>query len=281
MLEKLICPQCGGNELKPFGSAFKCEACGTILKDEPEPQPEHTHYVAPVSSFDDDNRFYNRDRNRDDNDDADYTKRIFGGVIGALAFVVIICLKACPHEQSTPDTNFTYNPPIIDTSIYSPTGILNSLMNDSTNRIKLDPDAPASYQENGITVQSVDLIHAGTIHNKSFLNLGWQMKVSLKKPVGFTKEKNKVFVGISFLIKDHTGAGIYLEEDLNKTLDDSGEDYHHYSKTCDIPFEISDAFHFSEAGNYFFEYRVWDKKSEHEISGTIPMHVLIVNTASN
>ena len=51
-LEKLICPQCGGNDLQPFGnSAYKCQSCGTILKDEPEVKvPETKHYVAPLSS---------------------------------------------------------------------------------------------------------------------------------------------------------------------------------------------------------------------------------------
>jgi hypothetical protein len=39
VLEKLICSQCGSNELQPFGaSAFKCESCGTILKVEDKPQ---------------------------------------------------------------------------------------------------------------------------------------------------------------------------------------------------------------------------------------------------
>ena len=52
-LEKLVCPQCGGNDLQPFGnSAYKCQACGTILKDE---QPvvkvvEVNHYSAPLSN---------------------------------------------------------------------------------------------------------------------------------------------------------------------------------------------------------------------------------------
>jgi uncharacterized protein (DUF983 family) len=42
-LEKLVCPQCGGNDLLPFGnSAYKCQACGTVLKD--------NHYSAPVST---------------------------------------------------------------------------------------------------------------------------------------------------------------------------------------------------------------------------------------
>lgn len=38
-LEKLVCSQCGSNELQLFGkSAYKCESCGTILKAEDKPQ---------------------------------------------------------------------------------------------------------------------------------------------------------------------------------------------------------------------------------------------------
>ena len=52
MLEKLLCPQCGGNDLKIFGeSAFKCEACGTILQNSEKEKPNiSSHYVAPVTS---------------------------------------------------------------------------------------------------------------------------------------------------------------------------------------------------------------------------------------
>jgi tRNA(Ile2) C34 agmatinyltransferase TiaS len=37
-LEKLLCPQCGGNDLETFGlKAFKCRFCGAVLKmGEPE-----------------------------------------------------------------------------------------------------------------------------------------------------------------------------------------------------------------------------------------------------
>lgn len=51
-LEKLICPQCGGNELNTFGqSAYKCESCGTILKDKAEDKKAKSdHYVAPLST---------------------------------------------------------------------------------------------------------------------------------------------------------------------------------------------------------------------------------------
>src|SRR6267142_468827 len=44
MLEKLICPQCGGNDLNLFGSsAYKCAACGTILAiDEKAAEPSHS-----------------------------------------------------------------------------------------------------------------------------------------------------------------------------------------------------------------------------------------------
>lgn len=51
-LEKLLCSQCGGNDLKPFGNAaYKCESCGTILRDEPdEKKIASDHFVAPVSN---------------------------------------------------------------------------------------------------------------------------------------------------------------------------------------------------------------------------------------
>ncbi len=39
-LQKLICTQCGSNELALFGkAAFKCESCGTILVDEKPSEP--------------------------------------------------------------------------------------------------------------------------------------------------------------------------------------------------------------------------------------------------
>lgn len=38
-MEKMVCPQCGSNEIEVFGSsAYKCESCGTVLKEEPAPQ---------------------------------------------------------------------------------------------------------------------------------------------------------------------------------------------------------------------------------------------------
>lgn len=40
-LQKLICTQCGSNELELFGkAAFKCESCGTILVEEKEKEPD-------------------------------------------------------------------------------------------------------------------------------------------------------------------------------------------------------------------------------------------------
>lgn len=39
-LQKLICTQCGSNELELFGkAAFKCESCGTILVEEKPKEP--------------------------------------------------------------------------------------------------------------------------------------------------------------------------------------------------------------------------------------------------
>jgi DNA-directed RNA polymerase subunit RPC12/RpoP len=39
-MQKIVCPQCGSNELTLFGSsAYKCESCGTILKDD-KPQQQ-------------------------------------------------------------------------------------------------------------------------------------------------------------------------------------------------------------------------------------------------
>ena len=62
-MEKLVCTQCGGNELKPFGAfAYKCESCGTILKEEEKtaPAPPPAHFSAPVRDFryDDENDDY-------------------------------------------------------------------------------------------------------------------------------------------------------------------------------------------------------------------------------
>lgn len=39
-LQKLICTQCGSNELELFGkAAFTCESCGTILVDDKPKEP--------------------------------------------------------------------------------------------------------------------------------------------------------------------------------------------------------------------------------------------------
>jgi transcription initiation factor TFIIIB Brf1 subunit/transcription initiation factor TFIIB len=55
-LQKLICTQCGSNELELFGrAAYKCESCGTILKEEkpkevPQPPPVQPKKEKPFRS---------------------------------------------------------------------------------------------------------------------------------------------------------------------------------------------------------------------------------------
>jgi hypothetical protein len=99
-MEKLICPQCGSNELAPFGAAFKCESCGTILKEDSstntekkpvEPPGPKTHYAAPATDFryDDENDGYeplstHTDGSDIDNTDTSATKLIFW-------IIVILC----------------------------------------------------------------------------------------------------------------------------------------------------------------------------------------------
>ena len=55
-LQKLICTQCGSNELKVVSSTvFECESCGTILKEEkpkeiPQPPPIQKPKEKPFRS---------------------------------------------------------------------------------------------------------------------------------------------------------------------------------------------------------------------------------------
>src|SRR3954468_24685348 len=98
-MEKLICPQCGGNDLKIFGnSAYKCESCGTILKDEPEPvapispPPPQVKSSSPTHFMTSEERYGNEDNSfdfsSDDPDERDTNRRI-AGILTVIVFLVI------------------------------------------------------------------------------------------------------------------------------------------------------------------------------------------------
>lgn len=261
--------------MEPFGnSAYKCKACGTILKDEPEEKPvEAPHYVAPTSSFEEENRF-NRDDYRD-NDDGDFTKKIVGGVIGMFAFIVIVLLKTCPSEK--PVTNDYSNvTPILPPEMFDVNKLLENAQHhaDSAKQADFpDPDAVASYEERGIKVKDVVLMSYDRIDSGKALTTDQEIKISLKSPKGFTKKGNKIFLGISFTINSESVSEAYSSGDINETAGMDGEDFSKYSKSIDINFSASSVYGFTGRGNYEIVYRVWDKKSSNEINGKIPVFV--------
>jgi hypothetical protein len=277
-MEKLICPQCGGNDLNPFGSfAYKCESCGTVLKPDakekaepviPPPLPKaKTHYVAPVSSFDyEDDNVFNTDGSTMDNPDTRVTKIIFGIVVVILGIIVLVWSLTSPSKKQNTHADIDEMIKKIqipqDTSFYD---ILNDIPSFD----------PATYEAKGITIKNVSLASEGIFTTGTDLHRDQHFIISLLKPKGFTKEEKKFFIGIAIAVKDKDGKVMFSSDDINKTNGDKGEDYLRYKEKCDISLIISDSFGFSRKGNYVIEYRVWDKKSSKEIAGKVPVFVAL------
>lgn len=272
-MEVLVCPQCGGNDLIPFGSfAYKCEACGTILKEDEDekPAPPKTHFVAPISSFDydEENNLSSRiDGSNMDNPDTHATKIIFGVVLAVLVIIGLVCVNlpsSPPQQQIVSDFD-----PMAEL-----TEKLQLQLDSMDNQIIDLPSYEAStYEEKGITIKQADLISDDVITKGWNLESNQHLIISLKKPKGFTREEKKVFIGIGITVKDERSRVKYSTDDLNKTEGDKGENYLRYKEKCDISLIISDSFGFTGKGNYVIEYRVWDKKSSKEITGKIPVFV--------
>src|SRR6266568_2115209 len=102
-LEKLVCPQCGGNDIQPSGgNLYKCSFCGGIFKDEPGPLPDD-HKVAPITTD-----FQQEEYNTYESDDKD-TSKSPGKVIGCFIFffflaiaIIVSASRSCneTHEIS-------------------------------------------------------------------------------------------------------------------------------------------------------------------------------------
>ena len=104
-LEKLLCPQCGGNDLEPFGlKAFKCRFCGAVLKiSEPEKkaippsaqEPKRSsHYSAPLDTNFRNTTRLNYDRDEETDPGSDFIKSIVYsalavGIIGLIVYLVL------------------------------------------------------------------------------------------------------------------------------------------------------------------------------------------------
>lgn len=95
-LQELVCSQCGSNELELFGAnAYKCESCGTILKEEkpkdtpkPPPLPKQKPFRSKrIQHGLDDQPDFTHDPNEDHYTAGNqFMKMIFWvGVIGGLA----------------------------------------------------------------------------------------------------------------------------------------------------------------------------------------------------
>jgi hypothetical protein len=285
-MEKLICPQCGGNEFKVFGnSAYKCESCGTILKEEEEgkalektkyePLPAPSPFTTSVEKYgtdfsnDIDNDNNSTSGNNNDNDDGSSpaTKQIVGILFAVVIVVVIISVVL--FEKNNFVQKFTITP------VINQIASLDSIAQSTSNIFNTIPDlnAKISYDENGITVKDVELSGDDETGLSREVKMNDKLQVSLLKPKGFTKAGNKVYIGMSFVVKNHDGKILYTSDDINKTAGEQGEDYHHYQKNCSIGFITSDAFGFKTTGNYTVEFRVWDKKSKKEITGVMPLFV--------
>jgi hypothetical protein len=273
-MEILLCPQCGANDLKPFGSfAYKCEACGTVLKDDEEekPAPLKTHFVAPVSSFryDDEHNLPSRiDGSTMDEPDTQATKII-------LVTILVLCgigllIWACFPGKAKPVEHEVQ----LDPNSILPENLRNMMKVSTDSIINSIPDGEqASYEQKGITVKNVELLSGGTFVTGIDLSTGQQLQISLVKPKGFTRTGKKVFIGISISVKDKKGNVLYSADDINKSKGNEGEDYLKYKEKCDISLLISDSFGFHGRGNYVIGYRVWDKKSKNEITGLMPVFV--------
>jgi hypothetical protein len=274
-MEVLVCPQCGGNDLNPFGAfAYKCEACGTILKEDTKekPAPPKTHYVAPVSSFayDEENNLPPRiDGSTMDEPDTHATKIILGILV--LALLGIIFLIANWESTPPPQTVVSDIDPIEEITKQITVYHDSSLDHPAGNLASYDPP---TYEEKGITIKSVELLANNGGTSGMTLSLNDHFQVVLKSPKGFTREGKKVFVGIGITVKDQQGNVTYSSDDINKTKGDKGEDHLHYKEKCAFTLIIAESFGFRGRGNYVIEYRVWDKKSKKEITGKVPVFVM-------
>jgi hypothetical protein len=92
-MEKIICPQCGGNDFQLFGnSAYKCESCGTILKEEPEEKkvtPKNYPSSQPVEIMTSEER-YGNDYPPDQADGNLFIRILVLGGAGLLMLLAII-----------------------------------------------------------------------------------------------------------------------------------------------------------------------------------------------
>lgn len=271
-MEKLICPQCGGNDFQLFGSAaYKCESCGTILKDEPEEKTIQEKYAAapppprkPTPFMTSEERYGNDSFDFGDDDDgsSNATKQIAAILLGVVIVVAVLGIAFFEKSKSTPN----YTPPVIEP--------IPTTAQANADPLNMIPDlSEISFEPSGITAKSVDLYTDGNPNPMHMANADSKLQIILSKPKGFTRTGNNVFVGMSLVVKDHGGNVVYTSDDINKTAGETGEDYHHYQKECAISFFASSTFGFNNPGNYKIDFRVWDKKSKKEITGTAPLFI--------
>lgn len=265
-MQLLVCPQCGGNDLNPFGAfAYKCEACGSVLKDDPEEKPAapKTHYVAPVSSFryDEDHDLPTRiDGSTMDEPDTHATKIIVGILLAVL--IGIILLIANFNSSSPPQTVVNNVNPVDVTAPFTPMELPDLASYD-----------PPTYEEKGITIQGIDLLANDGGTSGMTLSPNDHFEIVLKAPKGFVKEGKKVFVGIGITVKDKNGNVLYSADDINKVKGDAGEGPSRYKEKCTISLIVAESFGLGGKGNHVIEFRVWDKKGNHEIKGKVPVFI--------
>jgi hypothetical protein len=276
-LEKLSCPQCGGNELQPFGyRTYKCDFCGGTFKDEPElksaqpPPVPKPHYRAPAGT-DFENRIRRRYDPEDDPHDPDSgMKKVMIGVLVFFLVIIAIGARSCFSKQ-TSDSGMNEDAAL-------------ARYTDSIIRMNMEAAMPVSMdsehkEEHHATILSADVELVNTDDSLSAMtaffavNPSTQLIILAKKPQGFARKGKKIFVGKSFSVYNKKDQLLFESGDLNASKDSTGEDYRVYKKYAGIPFSIDLQYGFKDRGNYVVRYRIWDKNGPGELSGQFPVMV--------
>ncbi|HTL80925.1 MAG TPA: hypothetical protein VL651_04435 [Bacteroidia bacterium] len=268
-LEKLICPQCGGNDLKQIGAGlYKCSFCGGTYKDEPDPLPADHKVAAP------DTNFRQEEYNTYESDDKDDSKSP-GKVIGCFVFsfflvitIIASLAKSCNESHETTDNLVI---PYYDSDVMK---IIPGIYDhDSSNDYTVpDMSVSPSYSENGITIKDVVLLDGTDTTTGYWLSKNHDLKLVLLKPKGFKLRKKKISPMITISITDHSGY-VYFEKTDLIPGDSAGVDPAVYKKQITIPFSTNSSFGLNKGGDFLLNYTITDRYGEGNLTGTFPFFI--------
>ncbi|HEU4718189.1 MAG TPA: hypothetical protein VFU15_10155 [Bacteroidia bacterium] len=268
-LEKLLCPQCGGNDLEPFGTdAYKCRFCGAVLKEEHEEKKEpETHYVAPPSTD-----FSNRRTSYADDDDSDdeYNNKavlkFVGIIVLAVAGIIAVFIGRSGNPVPDPSPNIT----IPEMPLPSPDSFINALKKETE---EINKKYETYYTAQGITADTAALLVSGKFAGNETVPPGKKCVIRISNPSGFAVTNGKVSVQWSLVVHDENGNVTFEKDDYNSAASAEGEDAKRYAAKADIPFAVSKAYGFAGPGYYFIDYKLLDHTNGNSFSGHIPFDV--------